>query len=46
MTNAHNNQKRVRKSYGKIREVAEMPNLIDQRSSYDVFLKSGYLILH
>ena len=43
MTNAHNNQKRVRKSYGKIREVAEMPNLIEvQRSSYDVFLKSGY----
>ena len=42
MTNAHNNQKRVRKSYGKIREVAEMPNLIEvQRSSYDIFLKSG-----
>ena len=42
MTNAHINQKRVRKSYGKIREVAEMPNLIEvQRSSYDIFLKSG-----
>ena len=42
MTNIHNNQKRVRKYYGKIREVAEMPNLIEvQRSSYDIFLNSG-----
>ncbi len=42
MSNAHTNQKRVRKNYGKIREVAEMPNLIEvQRSSYDIFLKSG-----
>ena len=42
MINTHNNQKKVRKSYGKIREVAEMPNLIEvQRSSYDIFLKSG-----
>ena len=42
MTNTHNNQKRIRKYYGKIREVAEMPNLIEvQRSSYDVFLNSG-----
>ena len=42
MTNVHNNQKRVRKYYGKIREIAEMPNLIEvQRSSYDIFLKSG-----
>ena len=42
MTKAHNNQKRVRKNYGKIREVAEMPNLIEvQRSSYDIFLNSG-----
>ena len=42
MTNTHNNQKRIRKYYGKIREVAEMPNLIEvQRSSYDIFLNSG-----
>ena len=42
MTNTHINQKRIRKNYGKIREVAEMPNLIEvQRSSYDIFLNSG-----
>ena len=35
-------QKRIRKFYGKIREVLEMPNLIEvQKSSYDLFLKSG-----
>ncbi len=35
-------QKRIRKMFGKIREVLEMPNLIDiQRSSYDLFLRSG-----
>lgn len=35
-------QKRFRKYYGKIREVLEMPNLIEvQKSSYDLFLKSG-----
>ena len=35
-------QKRLRKSYGKIREVLEMPNLIEvQKSSYDLFLNSG-----
>ena len=33
---------RVRKYFGKIREVAEMPNLIEvQKSSYQLFLKSG-----
>ena len=33
---------RVRKYFGKIREVAEMPNLIEvQKSSYELFLKSG-----
>ena len=33
---------RVRKYFGKIREVAEMPNLIEvQKSSYDLFLNSG-----
>ena len=35
-------QKRLRKYYGKIREVLEMPNLIEvQKSSYDLFLRSG-----
>ncbi|SES42872.1 DNA-directed RNA polymerase subunit beta [Tranquillimonas rosea] len=35
-------QKRLRKYYGKIREVLEMPNLIEvQKSSYDLFLDSG-----
>jgi len=35
-------QKRLRKYYGKIHEVLEMPNLIEvQKSSYDLFLNSG-----
>ena len=35
-------RKRLRKYYGKIREVLEMPNLIEvQKSSYDLFLDSG-----
>ncbi|WP_138469842.1 DNA-directed RNA polymerase subunit beta [Poseidonocella sp. HB161398] len=35
-------QKRLRKYYGRIREVLEMPNLIEvQKSSYELFLKSG-----
>ncbi|MGR3483009.1 DNA-directed RNA polymerase subunit beta, partial [Salipiger marinus] len=35
-------QKRLRKYYGKIREVLEMPNLIEvQKSSYELFLNSG-----
>ncbi|MDR9393670.1 DNA-directed RNA polymerase subunit beta [Roseovarius sp. SYSU LYC5161] len=35
-------QKRLRKYYGKIREVLDMPNLIEvQKSSYDLFLESG-----
>jgi DNA-directed RNA polymerase subunit beta len=34
-----NGRKRIRKQFGKIREVAEMPNLIEvQKSSYDDFL--------
>jgi len=34
--------KRIRKMFGKIREVLEMPNLIEiQKSSYDLFLRSG-----
>ncbi len=33
---------RIRKYFGKIREVAQMPNLIEvQKSSYDLFLNSG-----
>ncbi|MDQ7071661.1 MAG: DNA-directed RNA polymerase subunit beta [Rhodobacterales bacterium] len=35
-------QKRLRKYYGKIREILELPNLIEvQRSSYKLFLNSG-----
>ncbi|SDY50722.1 DNA-directed RNA polymerase subunit beta [Citreimonas salinaria] len=35
-------QKRLRRYYGKIREVLEMPNLIEvQKSSYKLFLNSG-----
>ena len=42
MAQSYVGQKRLRKYYGKIREVLEMPNLIEvQKSSYDLFLKSG-----
>ncbi len=42
MAQTHLGQKRIRKYFGKIREVLEMPNLIEvQKSSYDLFLKSG-----
>jgi len=42
MPQTHSGQKRIRKFYGKIREVADMPNLIEvQKSSYDLFLRSG-----
>ena len=35
-------RKRVRRSFGRLREVAEMPNLIEvQRASYDQFLQLG-----
>ena len=35
-------KKRIRKYFGEIREVLEMPNLIEvQKSSYELFLKSG-----
>ena len=35
-------QNRIRRYYGKIREVLDMPNLIEvQKSSYDLFLNSG-----
>jgi len=42
MAYTHSGRKRIRKYYGKIAEVAEMPNLIEvQKSSYDLFLESG-----
>ena len=42
MAQTHSGHKRIRKFYGKIREVAEMPNLIEvQKTSYNLFLKSG-----
>ncbi|HSF92289.1 MAG TPA: DNA-directed RNA polymerase subunit beta, partial [Paracoccaceae bacterium] len=42
MAQTHSGHKRIRKFFGKIREVAEMPNLIEvQKSSYELFLKSG-----
>ncbi len=42
MAQSYLGQKRLRRSYGKIREVLEMPNLIEvQKSSYDLFLNSG-----
>ena len=37
-------RKRIRRSFGKIREVAEMPNLIEvQRRSYEAFLQATIL---
>ncbi|MGS4945094.1 DNA-directed RNA polymerase subunit beta [Meridianimarinicoccus sp. RP-17] len=42
MAQTYLGQKRLRKYYGKIREVLTMPNLIEvQKSSYDLFLRSG-----
>ncbi len=42
MAQTYLGQKRLRKYFGKIREVLEMPNLIEvQKSSYDLFLNSG-----
>jgi DNA-directed RNA polymerase subunit beta len=39
---SYTGRQRVRKSFGKIREVCEMPNLIEvQRSSYGKFLQTG-----
>ena len=41
ITRSFTGRKRIRKSFGRIPEVAEMPNLIDvQRASYEVFLQS------
>ena len=40
MTKSFTGRKRIRKSFGRIREVAPMPNLIEvQKSSYDSFLQ-------
>ena len=42
MAQTYLGQKRLRRYYGKIREVLEMPNLIEvQKSSSDLFLNSG-----
>ena len=42
MAQSYVGQKRIRKMFGKIHEVLEMPNLIEvQKSSYDLFLRSG-----
>ena len=42
MAQVYVGQKRIRRYFGKIREVLEMPNLIEvQKSSYDLFLRSG-----
>jgi DNA-directed RNA polymerase subunit beta len=42
MAQTYLGQKRIRRLFGKIREVLEMPNLIEvQKSSYDLFLRSG-----
>ncbi|MBZ0130323.1 MAG: DNA-directed RNA polymerase subunit beta [Rhodobacteraceae bacterium] len=42
MVQTHSGHKRIRRHYGKIREVIDMPNLIQvQKSSYDLFLNSG-----
>ncbi|GLS79801.1 DNA-directed RNA polymerase subunit beta [Paracoccus marinus] len=42
MAQAYVGQKRIRRYYGNIHEVLEMPNLIEvQKSSYDLFLASG-----
>ncbi|WP_045391774.1 DNA-directed RNA polymerase subunit beta [Falsirhodobacter sp. alg1] len=42
MAQSYIGQKRIRRYFGKIREVLEMPNLIEvQKSSYDLFLRSG-----
>ena len=39
MAETFNGRNRIRKKFGKIREVARMPNLIEvQKSSYDDFL--------
>ena len=42
MAKSFTGRKRIRKSFGRIPEVAPMPNLIEvQKSSYDHFLQMG-----
>ena len=42
MTTTAARRKRIRRKFGRIREVIDMPNLIEvQKSSYDLFLNSG-----
>ncbi len=42
MAQTYAGEKRIRRYFGNIREVLEMPNLIEvQKSSYDLFLRSG-----
>jgi DNA-directed RNA polymerase subunit beta len=42
MANSFTGRKRVRKSFGKIAEIIQMPNLIEvQKTSYDQFLQMG-----
>src|SRR6266699_3107867 len=44
MAISFNGQKRIRKNFGRIPEIAPMPNLIEvQKSSYDHFLQMGVL---
>jgi len=44
MTKSFTGKKRIRKSFGRIPEVAPMPNLIEvQKSSYDHFLQMNVL---
>ena len=45
MANTLIGRKRIRKFFGKIQEVAEMPNLIEvQKASYDQFLQIDYTV--
>ena len=42
MAQSYIGQKRIRRMFGKIRELLDLPNLIEvQKSSYDLFLRSG-----
>ncbi len=42
MANSFTGRKRIRRSFGRLAEVAQMPNLIEvQKTSYDAFLQDG-----
>ncbi len=42
MANSYTERKKIRKSFGRLSEVAPMPNLIEvQKASYDMFLQDG-----